>query len=118
MYTDDTMTDQLIVTTDEGTTDMSIPEFLRDNPEMAAAVMALPLGETHHGGGGAQPEWSITRTTVVREASRLARAAVDARNVACSCGAWATVAPAWHQPWCAREVEEAREFARIVGGAQ
>lgn len=112
------MTDQLIVTTDEGTAIMSIPEFLRDNPALAAAVMALPLGETYHGGGGAQPEWSITRTTVVREASRIARAAVDARNVACSCGAWTTVAPAWHQPWCHREREENREFERIVGGAR
>jgi TusA-related sulfurtransferase len=112
------MTDRLIVTTDEGTTNMSIPEFLRDNPELAACVMALPLGETYHGGGGAQPEWSITRTTVVREASRRARETIDARGVACTCGAWTTVAPAYHERWCLREVEEAREFARIVGGAQ
>lgn len=59
----------------------------------------------------------------VQEANRLAREAIDARMVACSCGAWTTIAPGWHQPWCEREREEAREYERALarvrsGGAQ
>ena len=69
-------------------------------------------------GGGwswtdAQSQAELTREHV-QEANRLAREAIDARGVACTCGAWATVAPGWHQPWCEREREEAREFERAL----
>lgn len=60
---------------------------------------------------------------IIQQANRLAREAIDARMVACTCGAWTTIAPAWHQPWCEREREEAREYERALarvrsGGAQ
>jgi hypothetical protein len=68
----------------------------------------------------AQPQAELTREHI-QTANRLAREAIDARGVACSCGAWTTVAPGWHQPWCAREREEHGEFERVLAtlrGAQ
>ena len=44
----------------------TLGEFLADNlstlPDIDALV-ALRVGETYHGGGGASPEWSVTRLT-------------------------------------------------------
>ena len=61
----------------------------------------------------AQPQAELTREHV-QTANRLAREAIDVRGVACTCGAWTTIAPAWHQPWCEREREESREFERAL----
>ena len=42
-------------------------EFLADNEDDLCGareeVEALAVGETYRGGGGASPEWSITRTS-------------------------------------------------------
>lgn len=57
-------------------------------------------------------------TDQIHTANRLAREAIDARHIACTCGAWATVAPGWHERWCEREREEAREFERALARVQ
>lgn len=54
----------------------------------------------------------------LQHAEREARAAIDARNVACTCLAWTTVAPAYHERWCEREVEEHREYARVIAALE
>jgi hypothetical protein len=41
-------------------------EFFDDNaadPELRAAILALAVGECFEDGGGASPEWSITRVS-------------------------------------------------------
>lgn len=55
----------LLKTVDGETVRVTFPEFLEANREMARedldAIRLLAPGETFHGGGGASPEWSITR---------------------------------------------------------
>lgn len=48
-------------TVDGDVMEVGLNEFLQDNPEMAPEVKALKVGQTYMGGGGAAPEWSITR---------------------------------------------------------
>lgn len=48
-------------TVDSEVVRLGLNEFLQDNPEMAPEVKALKVGQTYWGGGGAAPEWSITR---------------------------------------------------------
>ena len=36
-------------------------EFLEHNPESRDVIARLRVGQTHRGGGGARPEWSIRR---------------------------------------------------------
>jgi hypothetical protein len=45
-------------------------------------------------------------------ATRIAREATA--HIACTCGAWTTVAPAWHEGWCERERAEWRAFTNAL----
>jgi hypothetical protein len=71
-------------TVDGETVSITWSEFLASNrelpPETLDAIRALSPGETHRDGGGAQPEWSITR-----EGSRATCYFCSAAWGACTC---------------------------------